>query len=208
MSIVDIVKGAKVAIYRITSPSNKIYIGQSRNIESRFNSYNSINCKNQKYLRNSLVKYGVNKHLFEIVQELPNDINQTTLDTMELEILNRFRDCGFAVLNIKLPGYRGKILPENKYLLKENRKKYPPKTEECRRKHAQAMRTRWLTTGDVTFAKNKICKKYSEDLLKLIAKDIKCKLSQKEISNKYNISIPSIRSLLVNRLPDLIRRRK
>lgn len=55
-------------IYKITSPSNKIYIGQSKNIKKRYNFYKNKNCKNQVKLFNSFEKYGVNNHTFEIIE--------------------------------------------------------------------------------------------------------------------------------------------
>lgn len=54
-------------IYKITSPSNRIYIGQSVFIERRFDSYKKLRCKNQPLLYNSFLKYGVDKHKFEIL---------------------------------------------------------------------------------------------------------------------------------------------
>ena len=61
-----------IGIYKIISPTNKTYIGQSVDIDSRkrvyqyFNSYkNSIGPK----LYNSLNKYGFDKHKFEIIEE-------------------------------------------------------------------------------------------------------------------------------------------
>lgn len=59
-----------IGIYKITSPSNKVYIGQSINIDKRFRSYkNLLHCKNQIKLYNSFLKYGVNNHTFEVVEE-------------------------------------------------------------------------------------------------------------------------------------------
>ena len=56
-----------VGIYKITSPSNKIYIGQSNNIKSRFQKYKYLSCKAQTILYRSLLKYGWENHKFEIV---------------------------------------------------------------------------------------------------------------------------------------------
>lgn len=56
-------------IYKITSPSGKIYIGQSIDIERRFNEYQNLNCKSQRFLFSSLSKHGADKHLFEILKE-------------------------------------------------------------------------------------------------------------------------------------------
>ena len=59
-----------IGIYKITSPSNKVYIGQSINIDKRFKNYKSISqTKGQVMLHNSFKKYGVNNHTFEVVEE-------------------------------------------------------------------------------------------------------------------------------------------
>ena len=51
-----------VGIYKITNPNNRIYIGQSWNIESRLYSYKNGRCKNQRKLLNSIKKYGWENH--------------------------------------------------------------------------------------------------------------------------------------------------
>jgi len=59
-----------IGIYKITSPSNRVYVGQSVNIEQRISKYKILNnCKNQIKLYNSFLKYGTNKHVFEIIEE-------------------------------------------------------------------------------------------------------------------------------------------
>lgn len=59
-----------IGIYKITSPSGKIYIGQSINIERRWiKSYKNLQCKSQTRLYNSLKKYGPENHIFEIIEE-------------------------------------------------------------------------------------------------------------------------------------------
>lgn len=55
-------------IYKITSPTGRIYIGQSRNIEKRISSYSSSNCNEQQKIHASLAKYGWGNHLFEIIE--------------------------------------------------------------------------------------------------------------------------------------------
>lgn len=56
-----------IGIYKITSPTKNIYIGQSINIKSRFNSYKRYRCQSQVKLYRSLIKYGHKNHVFEIV---------------------------------------------------------------------------------------------------------------------------------------------
>jgi group I intron endonuclease len=62
-----------IGIYKITNPTNKIYIGQSIDIENRFSKYSYLNCKKQIRLYNSFKKYGFDKHKFEIVLECSID---------------------------------------------------------------------------------------------------------------------------------------
>jgi len=60
--------GEICCIYMITSPSFKIYIGQTVNYKRRINNYKNINViKHQKRLVNSLRKYGFDNHKFEIL---------------------------------------------------------------------------------------------------------------------------------------------
>ena len=56
-------------IYKITSPTGKIYIGESYDIERRFKNYNNLRCKAQIKLYNSLLKYSPDRHIFTIIEE-------------------------------------------------------------------------------------------------------------------------------------------
>ena len=57
-------------IYKITSPSNKSYIGKSINIEKRWKWYkNPEHYFNQPKLYRSSKKYGVENHIFETIEE-------------------------------------------------------------------------------------------------------------------------------------------
>lgn len=58
----------KTGIYKITSPSGKIYIGQSVDIEKRWAYYKTKKTNVQPKLQNSFNKYGVASHLFEILE--------------------------------------------------------------------------------------------------------------------------------------------
>ena len=66
-----------IGIYKITSPSKKIYIGQSIDIEYRKTDYSKLKCKRQPKLYCSLKKYGWEKHKFEIIHEcLTGQLNE------------------------------------------------------------------------------------------------------------------------------------
>jgi len=74
-------------IYKITSPTNKIYIGKSIDVFKRWRHYNNLNCKNQTYLYNSLKKYGVEKHKFEIICQC----DKSELDNLEKYYISLFQ---------------------------------------------------------------------------------------------------------------------
>ena len=58
-----------IGIYKITNPKNKVYIGQSVRVEKRLLSYKKFNCEDQFKVYNSLKKYGIESHTFEIIKE-------------------------------------------------------------------------------------------------------------------------------------------
>jgi len=58
-----------IGIYKITSPVGRVYIGQSTDIDYRFSSYKRLKCKPQLRIYNSFIKYGVDNHVFEILEE-------------------------------------------------------------------------------------------------------------------------------------------
>lgn len=103
-----------IGIYKITSPSNKIYIGQSWNIKKRFGTYSSGNCKRQCKLYNSFQKHGVKNHVFEEIEIYNENITQYYLDQKEIYWWLHYIDLGFEMLNIKEPGKGGKMAEESK----------------------------------------------------------------------------------------------
>ena len=56
-----------IGIYKITSPSGKIYIGQSVNIKQRISFYKNYKCEKQRKLYASLKKHGWESHKFEVI---------------------------------------------------------------------------------------------------------------------------------------------
>jgi len=68
-----------IGIYKIVSPSGKIYIGQSVNIDrtKKYRYKNVEGCIQQPRIYRSLKKYGFEAHDFDIIQEYPiNELNQ------------------------------------------------------------------------------------------------------------------------------------
>ena len=62
-------------IYKITNPSGRIYIGQTTDIDKRKREYRSLSCKRQPAIYNSLCKYGFEKHLFEIIETIEEELH-------------------------------------------------------------------------------------------------------------------------------------
>lgn len=58
-----------IGIYKITSPSGKIYIGQSIDVKRRLREYKKLNCKKQIKLYHSLLKYGFDSHKVDVICE-------------------------------------------------------------------------------------------------------------------------------------------
>ena len=114
-----------IGIYKITSPSGRIYIGQSINIEKRFNSYYRLYCKTQPRLYLSLKKYGVDKHIFEIIEEcLEKEINER-----ERYWQDYYKVCSKGGLNCKLTKTNDKFgkLSEESCIKKSKSTKGKPK---------------------------------------------------------------------------------
>ena len=59
-----------IGIYKIINPKGKVYIGQSINIERRFKEYKRLAKRTAgRKILNSLKGFGVENHLFEIIEE-------------------------------------------------------------------------------------------------------------------------------------------
>lgn len=111
-----------IGIYKITSPTKKVYIGQSNNIEKRFYSYSKLhNCKSQIRLYRSLSKHGVNNHKFEIIEECL----ETELNDKERYYQDLYSVIGANGMNCKLTNTSdrsGKMSEETKIKLSFSRK--------------------------------------------------------------------------------------
>lgn len=81
-----------IGVYKITSPTNRVYIGQSVDILHRFKTYKRMYSKNQHQtkLHRSFLKYGVINHSFEILEICQLD---------ELNIKERYYQDLYNVLN-------------------------------------------------------------------------------------------------------------
>lgn len=82
-----------IGIYKITSPSNRIYVGQSTNIDYRWKQYKYFYkwLYDNSLIYKSIEKYGVSNHKFEILEECSVDkLSQRELFWIE-ELKSNYR---------------------------------------------------------------------------------------------------------------------
>lgn len=106
-------------IYKITSPSGGIYIGQSVDINKRKSRYKNCKCNKQNRIFRSLIKYGYENHTFEIIhvlditslskKEIVEELN--LLEIYYIESLNSFSGNNPNGLNLT----KGGVVNVNSY---------------------------------------------------------------------------------------------
>jgi group I intron endonuclease len=88
-------------IYKITSPTGKVYIGQTFDSRVRFGTYKRLDRASiGGKLYNSLKKYGVGSHSFAMIHTLPADVSQPIMNEYERLYISQYRDCGIELLNL------------------------------------------------------------------------------------------------------------
>ena len=108
-------------IYKITNPKNKIYIGKTINLKRRISEYKSLNCKTQKFLYNSIKKYGWEKHNIEIICKCINSISND-LEIYFIKYYNSYAKINKQGMNLTEGGSNNKSRLGKKASL-ETRKK-------------------------------------------------------------------------------------
>lgn len=134
-----------VGIYKITSLSGKVYIGQSWDIAARWRQYRAARFKGaQPKLLASFRKYGVASHTFAILYEAPATADQYHLNIMEQFLMDEFRSEHVLLLNIREGGSHGRQSPESIRKMVATRQangSYTP-TAETRQKYRDAQHRR------------------------------------------------------------------
>jgi group I intron endonuclease len=160
-----------IGIYKITSPTGKIYIGQSWDIAQRWRFHKN---ENRFYgpLQKSFKKYGYGKHCFEIIHELPTDVEQKVIDAYERLYIELYDNCGCVLLNIAPGGKGGKGYKhrlEDRKRMSEIAKKRGLKPEEITRMHL-ANKGRKLSEETKTKIRNSLVgKRFTEQRRKNIS---------------------------------------
>lgn len=105
---------SNVGIYKITSPNNKVYIGQSWDLNDREGDYRRLECPHQRKLHNSIIKYGWEAHQFKVIMYVSENVTQQMFDEIEQHYMDYYRKLGFELMNIREAGSRGKHSEETK----------------------------------------------------------------------------------------------
>jgi group I intron endonuclease len=165
-----------IGIYKITSPTNKVYIGQSWNIEKRKSKYKNLDCERQPKIYNSLLKYGWEEHKFQVIHELPIDVSQDVLDTYEIFYINQYKDCGIELMNVKEGGGYGKHNQETKDKIRQNNlgKK---QSEETKKKRSNSL-------------KGKKCGEMTNEMKEKISNTLKGRTSQFKGVSQSKVKCP------------------
>ena len=192
-----------IGIYKIESPTGKVYIGQSINILNRIKRYKQLTCKNQNRLYHSLKKYGFDAHKFEIIEEcLEELLNIRERYWQEFyDVLNKHKglNCNYTNTNEKPKRHSKetieKIVNSNKG--KKRSEEYRIKMSETMKgklsgeKHPQfgkklslerIEKLRISSTGN----KNMLGKRHSEETKRILS--IKCSLHRHTEDTKNRIS--------------------
>lgn len=199
-------------IYKITSPSGRIYVGQSVDISIRFKNYKSLsNCRRQTRLYASFLKYGVNIHVFEIL-EFCSIIELNNRERYYQELFNcigrKGLNCKYVNTSIK----KGRLSEETKQKIREVKKGFKH-TEKSKLLVKQNNAKYWLgkkrpATSEDTKRKISISNsgkkrcpetgfKIANSISKILLSDAGIFYTYKEASFVYGIKETTIRAMVL-----------
>ena len=203
-----------IGIYKITSPTKRIYIGQSINIERRFSTYKRNNPINkQPRLYGSFKKYGIENHKFEIVCECDiSELNnrerywQDYFNVLEIGLnccLTKTNNLDYIIstetrkkISIKATGRKHTLQTKNKLSIAHSGKKL---SEEHRLKLVSKLTGRKGHSKKATEETKKLC---SKNATKHLSKIVLCLNngifyeSAKEVSDIFKIKHSTLRGWL------------
>ena len=161
-------------IYKMTSPTDRVYVGMTSNIIKRKAAYSGLDCKSQPLLFKSIEKYGLSNLNFEIIDEFDGTLSEAKSKEM-------FWIRTYMSNYCKYPGMRGMNLTDGGqgtlgYKVSDAQKKMTSKrnkgykhTEEAKNKISEASKGNMWNIG------KKRTPEHIESLIKA------------NIGNKYNL---------------------
>jgi len=126
-----------VAIYKLTTPNGKCYVGQTGNLQQRQYDYKNLRCVKQPLLYNSLKKYGWDAFTKEILEYVPEEL----ADEYEQHYIEIFKCCEIG-LNLTSGGNANHTTSEStrlKMSAANTGKKHRPISEEGKDKRSKAL---------------------------------------------------------------------
>lgn len=151
-------------IYKITSPSGKIYIGQANNIYKRWSEYKMLKCETQRLLCRSLKKHGAENHNFEIVCECLTE-KLTELEIYHIKFFDTFNTA--HGLNLTSGGEGGKKSEDTKKVMSEVAFKRWENTPEDERKLSEEHKAK--ISKSLEGNKYAVGYKHTEETLKILS---------------------------------------
>lgn len=130
-------------IYKLTSPSGKIYIGQTKDFKKRMSQYRQGAAKGQRYLRAAIKKYTWDNFSYEILKELRTHSSEK-LDKWEIYYIQKYKSTDPEIgYNISTGG-EGRKGPYSKEGREIHRKvnQQTTKTEKWRKAYEEGIRKR------------------------------------------------------------------
>lgn len=186
-------------IYKYTSPSGKIYIGSSKNINKRITYYKSESCKNQTKLYNSFKKYGYENHKFEILEECKFE-DLYLRERYYGELFNVLDDNGLNLILPKIGENKIGISEETRLKMSESKK--GDKNVFYGKKHSKETKEKISNSHKGKKHTEEHRRKVSENNAKNMSKivlDLNTGVfynSAKEVSDLYNLNHSTLRSQL------------
>lgn len=125
-----------IGIYKITSPTNKIYIGQSINIKARWRMHHRGRSHKGK-LKNSFKSHGVEAHIFEVLEKC----DENSLNERERFYQDQYEACGPNGLNLILVSTDARSGKGDPSIYEKRKKTIKAKGEIAEKKRCQKIRS-------------------------------------------------------------------
>lgn len=180
-----------IGIYKITSPSNRVYIGQTTDYVTRLHSYKNLKCKKQIRIYRSLKKYSVDNHTFEFIEKCDN----SQLNNRERYWQEYYNVIGPNGLNCRLTKSDDKSGKLSNSIIKKMSKaqKGKPKSKEFIERlrkintgKKQSEHTKLLISINHTRKKKVICTKTKQTWNSVIECCNELNINSKTLSNKLS----------------------
>ncbi len=180
---------AQAGIYTIKAPNGEVYVGASMNIKKRWGIHRYYYNKRGRINKNLLKSFdahGYHNHKFEIINELPLDVDRSVLDTYEQLYIQQFRDCGIPIFNIQSGGKNCKYTEESNLENSKKRKQYFKDNPDAAKKQSQRIILRYINNPEARINNSNAQKKYNTNPEAI---ELKRKLGKQYYENNPQVAI-------------------